>query len=31
MKIALITFEFYPDIGGVSRHLTSLCKARYRF
>ena len=27
MKIALISFEFYPSIGGVSRHLTSFCKA----
>lgn len=27
MKIALITFEFYPDIGGISGHLTSFCKA----
>ena len=27
MKIALISFEFYPSIGGVSSHLTSFCKA----
>jgi glycosyltransferase involved in cell wall biosynthesis len=27
MKVALISFEFYPSIGGVSRHLTSFCKA----
>jgi len=27
MRIALITFEFYPDIGGISRHLTSFCEA----
>ena len=26
MKIALITSDFYPDIGCVSRHLTSFCK-----
>ena len=30
MKIALISFEFYPSIGGVSRHLTSFCKAFHR-
>ena len=27
MKIALISFEFYPSIGGVSSHLTGFCKA----
>lgn len=27
MKVALITFEFYPNIGGISRHLNSFCQA----
>ena len=27
MKIALISFEFYPYLGGVSSHLTNFCKA----
>jgi len=27
MKVTLIAFEFYPSIGGISRHLISFCKA----
>jgi glycosyltransferase involved in cell wall biosynthesis len=27
MKVALITFEFYPKLGGIARHLNSFCKA----
>lgn len=30
MKIALFTFEFFPSIGGVSRHLTNICKAFHK-
>mgnify|MGYP006281061841 CR=1 FL=1 len=26
MKIALVNYEFYPEIGGIGSHLTSLCK-----
>ncbi|MHA1252576.1 MAG: glycosyltransferase family 4 protein [Candidatus Helarchaeota archaeon] len=31
MNIALITYEFYPDHGGVAQHLTSLCKNFKKF
>ncbi|MHA1195498.1 MAG: glycosyltransferase family 4 protein [Promethearchaeota archaeon] len=27
MNIGLITYEFYPELGGVAHHLTSLCKS----
>ncbi|MFX1317487.1 MAG: glycosyltransferase family 4 protein, partial [Promethearchaeota archaeon] len=27
MKIALIAYEFYPRLGGISQHLTNMCKS----